>query len=282
MRVAIIGYGFVGKAIEFGAKKNVEIIKIDPNLGTDISELIDFAPDVCFICVPTPMNNDGSQDIDILESVIDGLLLNSIKSLFILKSTVLPNYIYKFKKLLPELVLNPEFLRERYANEDFINSKLIVLGGSKKSTKLAAEFYKNHTNCVTRNYKFTDLISASLIKYSINTFLSLKVTFFNELNDIFSELNPSADWEDFIDIISVDERIGSSHMKVPGVDGKFGYGGPCFPKDCNALIKYSDDIGKPFKLLKKSTEINNKIRNQYKELSKREIEQNINYNIKSK
>ena len=281
MKVAIIGYGFVGKAIEFGTKKNVEIIKIDPKLGTDISQLIDFKPDICFICVPTPMNNDGSQNIDILENVINDLLANSIKSLFILKSTVLPNHINKLKKLIPEVVLNPEFLRERHANDDFINSKLIVLGGSKKSTKLAAEFYKNHTICVATNYKFTDLISASLIKYSINTFLSLKVTFFNELNDIFSESNPSIEWEDFINIISLDERIGSSHMKVPGVDGKYGYGGPCFPKDCNALIKYSDDIGKPFELLKKSSEINNKIRKQYKELSKREIEQNINYNIKT-
>ena len=93
MKVAIIGYGFVGKAIEFGTKKNVEIIKIDPKLGTDISELIDFKPDICFICVPTPMNNDGSQDIDILENVINDLLTNSIKSLFILKMKYLDQTI---------------------------------------------------------------------------------------------------------------------------------------------------------------------------------------------
>ena len=66
MRVAIIGYGFVGKAIEFGAKKNVEIIKIDPNLGTDISELIDFAPDVCFICVPPPPTEILNGDLVII------------------------------------------------------------------------------------------------------------------------------------------------------------------------------------------------------------------------
>ena len=280
MRVAIIGYGFVGKAIEFGTKKSVEIIRIDPNLNNNISELVNFKPDICFICVPTPMNDDGSQDIRILENVINDLLSNSIKSLFILKSTVLPNHVRNIKERIPELVLNPEFLRERYANEDFINSKLIVLGGSEKSTKLAADFYKNYTKCKTTKYKFTDLISASLIKYTINTFLSLKVIYFNQLNDIFSESNPSMEWEDFIDIISIDERVGRSHMRVPGMDGKFGYGGPCFPKDCNALIKYSYDIGKPFELLEKSSEINNKIRKQYKTLSKSEIEQNINYNKK--
>ncbi len=279
MRVAIIGYGFVGKALEFGMKDNVETFKVDPNLGTEISDLVDFKPNVCFICVPTPMNDDGSQDAGVLQKVIDDLLLNSITSLIILKSTVLPNNIKKLKTLIPHLVLNPEFLRERHANEDFINSKLILLGGSRESTKLAADFYKNYTNCVTTNYKFTDLISASLIKYSINSFLSLKVIFFNQLNDIFEESNPAINWDKFVDIISTDKRIGDSHMKVPGIDGKFGYGGPCFPKDCNALINYSENIGKPFELLKKSSEINNKIRKKYKELSKREIEQNINYDI---
>ena len=121
------------------------------------------------------------------------------------------------------------------------------------------------------------MISAALIKYSINTFLALKVTFFNQLHDVFSESHPLMNWEDFVDIIATDQRIGHSHMKVPGIDGKFGYGGPCFPKDCNALIAYSEDIGKPFELLKKSSEINNKIRKQYKKLSKREIDQNINF-----
>jgi len=279
MRVAIIGYGFVGKALEFGIKDNVEIFKVDPNLGTEVSDLVDFKPDICFICVPTPMNDDGSQDIGILQKVIDDLLSNSISSLIILKSTVLPDNVKKLKILIPSLVLNPEFLRERHANEDFINTKLIVFGGPKESTKLAADFYKNYTKCITTNYRFTDLASAALIKYSINAFLALKVTFFNQLNDVFSESNPSIKWNDFVNIISTDERIGNSHMKVPGVDGKFGYGGPCFPKDCNALIAYSKDIGKPFELLKKSVEINNKIRKKYKQLSDREIEQNINYDI---
>ena len=279
MRVAIIGYGFVGKALEFGIKDSVEIFKVDPKLGTKTSDLVDFKPDVCFICVPTPMNDDGSQDTDILQNVINDLLTNSISSLIILKSTVLPNNVKKLKTFIPNLVLNPEFLRERNANEDFINSKLIVFGGPKESTKLAADFYKNYTKCIATNYRFTDLVSAALIKYSINAFLALKVTFFNQLNDVFSESNPSIKWDDFVDIISTDERIGYSHMKVPGIDGKFGYGGPCFPKDCNALIAYSKDIGKPFELLKKSAEINNKIRKKYKQLSDREIEQNISFDI---
>lgn len=280
MKVGIIGYGFVGKALESGLKNNVDILKIDPILENKIEDLIEFKPDICFICVPTPMNNDGSQDISILEEVINKIISNSIKSQIVIKSTILPTHIKKFEKLIPDLVLNPEFLRERHAKEDFINSNLIIFGGSKRSTKIVSNFYKKYTNCISNQHKFTDLISASLIKYSINTFLSLKVIFFNQLHEIFLESDSSLAWEEFVNIIATDKRIGKSHMQVPGIDGKFGFGGACFPKDCNALIKYSDDIGKPFDLLKKSTEINNKIRKKYKNLSKREEEQNINYNLK--
>tara|TARA_B100001093_G_C26781365_1_gene994783 strand:+ start:446 stop:1285 length:840 start_codon:yes stop_codon:yes gene_type:complete len=279
MKIGIIGYGFVGKALAFGVKKNVEILKIDPNLKTDIADLVKFKPDICFICVPTPMNENGTQDISILEKVIDDLILNSISSTIVIKSTILPSYVRKIEELVPNLVLNPEFLRELHANEDFINSKLIVLGGTKFSTDVVANFYKNHTRCLSTNYKFTDLISASLIKYSINTFLSTKVIFFNQLYEIFSESSSATSWEEFINIISTDERIGSSHMQVPGTDGRFGFGGACFPKDCNALVAYSEDIGKPFEILKDIIEINNKIRKKYKNLSQREIDQNINYNL---
>ncbi len=277
MKVGIIGYGFVGKALEAGIKDNVEIIKIDPTLNTYISHLEKFKPDICFICVPTPMNKDGSQDISILQEVIDDLKDISISSLIVLKSTVLPNYIHSIQEEIPELVFNPEFLRERSANEDFVNSKLIILGGPDKSTAVLADFYEKYTLCKTRDFQFTDLISASLIKYAINTFLATKVTFFNELNKIFKESNAIDSWSNFIKIIAIDKRIGSSHMDVPGFDGKFGYGGTCFPKDCKALIKYSEEINSPFELLKKTNEINNKIRKQYNSLSEREINQNINY-----
>ena len=74
-----------------------------------------------------------------------------------------------------------------------------------------------------------------------------------------------------------DKRIGNSHMQVPGPDGKLGFGGPCFPKDTKALLQYSKDIGEPLKLLEKCISLNNNIRSQYNSLSKREAEQNINF-----
>ena len=280
MKVAIIGYGFVGKALRNGLKPNVEIFIVDPKQNTDINDLQNFEPDIVFICVPTPMNDDGTQNIQILESVVNKLHEFHNSALIVLKSTVLPSYLSEIAKKVPKIVYNPEFLREDFSNEDFINSNLIIFGGNELSTKTLGSFYRNHTKCIQTEYNYTDLISASLIKYSINTFLSTKVIFFNELYKIFNNSNTNESWENFIKIMTVDPRIGASHMQVPGHDGKLGFGGPCFPKDNNALLEYSKQVGAPFKLLDKTITINNEIRNQYNNLSDREIEQNINFESK--
>ena len=278
MKVAIIGYGFVGKALQNGLKNSVEVLLIDPKLNTNINDLKTFKPDTIFICVPTPMNDDGSQDTSILENVIDELNPFSESSLIVLKSTVIPSYVSKIEIKIPNIVYNPEFLRENFANEDFINADLIVFGSKNdEANKKLANFYSQYTKCINTNYQFTDLISASLIKYSINSFLSAKVIFFNEFFEVFSNSGSKDNWENFIKIMQNDKRIGNSHMQVPGPDGKLGFGGPCFPKDTKALLQYSKDIGEPLKLLEKCISLNNNIRSQYASLSKREAEQNINF-----
>ena len=279
MRIAIVGFGFVGKALFNGIKEDVETFKVDPLLNTKIKDLDKFEPEIIFICIPTPMNSDGSQDISNLKEVIDDLRKFSSNSLIVLKSTILPSYVKEIKNALPNIVYNPEFLRERFANEDFINSKLIILGGEDKSTKIVGKFYSEYTKCKNHDYQYLDLQTASLIKYAINTFLSIKVVYFNELYNIFNNLESNSSWQNFIDIISIDQRIGNTHMNVPGPDGRLGFGGPCFPKDCNALIKYSYEMGHPFKLLEEAVNINNNIRSQYDQLTKREADQNINFDI---
>ena len=98
MRVGVIGYGFVGKALCNALKKNVKVLKIDPILNTKIDDLVDFNPDICFICVPTPMNIDGSQDTSILEQVFTEINKYLLSSLIVLKSTVLPSYINILQK----------------------------------------------------------------------------------------------------------------------------------------------------------------------------------------
>ena len=83
-----------------------------------------------------------------------------------------------------------------------------------------------------------------------------------------------------IDIISKDKRIGASHMNVPGHDGKFGFGGACFPKDCMALAKYADSQGIDLNTLTTIIKENNKIRSKYNALDSRELEQNISFDDK--
>ena len=280
MRVSIIGHGFVGKALENGLNENVETLIVDPIYQNKISDISLFNSEVIFICVPTPMKDDGDQDLNILNSVIEDINKLKINAEIILKSTVLPSNIENIKKLIPRIIYNPEFLTERSANEDFINAEFIVLGGNNKNVSKISSFYKNHTKCLSNNIIHTDLISASLIKYTINSFLASKVMFFNELNSLFKKSGTDESWENFIRAVSSDSRIGKSHMQVPGPDGRYGFGGSCFPKDSQAIYKYSLSLNSPLNILKKVIDLNNSIRSSYDSSTNREKEQNIKFQTK--
>lgn len=280
LRLGIVGHGFVGKATDWGFNKRVNKFIVDPLLNTDITDLKDFEPEIVFICVPTPMSDDGSQDSSILVNVVKELVLNCPNALKVVKSTVLPSLLDDLHKLVPKLVYNPEFLREKHANSDFVNSDIIIFGGDRNSSMQVSNAYLKHSRCKTKEHIFTDLKTASFIKYSINTFLASKVLFFNELHSVYEKLDVNDSWESIVKIISKDTRIGDSHMNVPGHDGKKGFGGACFPKDSLALIKYADSIGMKLNSLISTVKINNKIRSGYEELDSRESEQNVSFDDK--
>ena len=277
MKVGIIGFGFVGNALFHGLKKNIDIIKIDPKLDTDISDLKKFEPEFIFISLPTPMNNDGSQDISILDLVFNQLQDSKLNATFILKSTVTPNNLNLLEKKL-DFVYNPEFLREKSAVEDFINGEIILFGGKKELCKKASDFYSDFTLCKQKEHFITDKTTASLVKYAINSFLATKVIYFNQLKSILRSSSPDMDWSSFVKIISTDKRIGESHMDVPGHDGRKGFGGACFPKDILALENFSSETGINFSLIKEVIKINNKIRSVYNDPIEREADQNISFN----
>ena len=278
MKIGIVGFGFVGKALKNGLRDNVDCIEIDPNLGTNLDDLKSHEPSIVFICLPTPMKDDGSQNIELVKDVINEINKFNEDILIVIKSTILPKYVEDFSNINNDLVINPEFLRENYADEDFINSEIVVFGGDSDNCLKLSHFYKNHTQCICHDHTITDGVSASLIKYTINSFLALKVVFFNEMKSVFDNLGSQEKWLDFIKALSKDNRMGSSHMNVPGPDGRYGFGGPCFPKDVSALIEFSKEIGYELSLLKKANIINNSIRAQYNDLTSREKEQNIKYN----
>ena len=277
MKVGIVGFGFVGQALFKSLIDVDDVFKVDPKLGSTIEELIQFEPNIVFLTLPTPMNNDGTQNISIIKEVIEELKVIDNKSLIVLKSTVLPDALLDLNSKIENFIFNPEFLREKTAENDFINGELIIFGGTKENCLRLSEFYKKHTKCVEKNHILTDLVSASLVKYTINSFLASKVIFFNQIKDIFDQANAEESWEEFTKMVSKDSRIGNSHMSVPGHDGRRGFGGACFPKDTNAFSHFASQINAPFSSLKNTIRINNNLRTIYNEPTDREKEQNISF-----
>ena len=280
LKLGIVGHGFVGKATDWGFNKRISKFIVDPLLDTSVSDLKDFEPEIVFICVPTPMGDDGSQDSSIIEQVIKELILYCPNAIKVVKSTVLPSLLDNLHKLDSKLIYNPEFLREKHANMDFINSDMIIFGGDRNISSQVSNAYLRHSRCKTNEHIFTDLKTASLIKYSINTFLASKVIFFNELHSIYEKLDVKDSWESVVNIISRDNRIGDSHMDVPGHDGRKGFGGACFPKDSLALIKFAESLNVDLNSLISTVKINNKIRSKYAELDSRESQQNVSFDDK--
>jgi UDPglucose 6-dehydrogenase len=262
MKLGIIGKGFVGSAVSNGFNDDVEQFVVDPlHSNNSIEGLVEFDPIITFVCVPTPVSEDGSCDVSIARSVLQELNELQYKGVVVIKSTIVPDYLHEFKKAYAlRIVYNPEFLTEANANQDFINPKMQVLGGRWKDCEVVEKAYlRNSKVKVVPTFK-TDLTTASLLKYTINSFLATKVMFFNDLYKLHESSSSMASWEQFIDMLTRDPRMGDSHMQVPGPDGKFGFGGHCFPKDTEAMLKYANDKNIKLNILKKSVETNNKLR----------------------
>jgi UDPglucose 6-dehydrogenase len=261
-KIGIIGKGFVGGAVSNGFNKNVEQIIVDPVYSdTTLEQLIEQGPTLTFICVPTPPNEDGSINVDIVTDVLIELSMRDYKGVVVVKSTIIPDYLQQFKKEFDlKIVYNPEFLTEANAHADFINPNMQVLGGKWKDCEVVEKAYLRHSSVkVVPTFK-TDLTTASLLKYTINSYLATKVMFMNDIHKLHQAGTSQVSWEQFTDMLTRDPRIGDSHMQVPGPDGEFGFGGHCFPKDTEALLKYANDKSIKLNMLKKAVEINKKIR----------------------
>jgi UDPglucose 6-dehydrogenase len=275
-KIAIIGYGFVGKAVEFGFRNSSnDIMIIDPYQGyANIDDMENYHPDFTFVCVPTPMGEDGNINHNTLSNVIH-LLENMASGTVVIKSTVTPQVITQLCRY-KRFVYNPEFLTERNAFDEFLNPKFHILGGHPEFTKRVKNLYKFNSNCNPAPVHYMTPAEASLVKYGINSFLATKVVWFNQWKDMVESVG--ARYNVVATAIGNDDRIGHSHTKVPGFDGKKGFGGSCFPKDTNAIWNFGfDEWGKDvLSVLGEVIRANNEYRSEY-QLDQREIEQNISF-----
>lgn len=265
LNLGIIGHGFVGKAVDYGfTNESVNKIIVDPKYKNSIeSEFNKQIPDIIFVCVPTPASEIGKIDSSIIENVVRELegYFKSKSPLVVIKSTVTPDVIESLSNIYENIVYNPEFLTEANYEHDFINASMHVFGAEKKDRIDQIKFiYEQHSNCNPCPFVEVDLKTASMIKYTLNSFLASKVLFFNQLYKLYINTKTNVSWEEFTKYVSLDKRVGSSHMKVPGPDGQYGFGGNCFPKDTNALVYYSKQMNSDFKLLENVIEQNKNIR----------------------
>lgn len=272
MNIGIVGMGFVGSAAAHGFQNN-NLFLVDPNLGTDTSLLKNQKMDAVFICVPTPMGADGSVDVSIVAKVLSEL--KDVDTLLVLKSTVPPNLVAEFAAEYEKFVYNPEFLTERNALWDFENPISNVYGGKLEYTKQLEQIYKHHSICKEANTFHMSATEASFVKYTMNSFLSTKVLFFNQLYDLTQ--SAGADFDVIKRAVANDARIGPSHMNVPGDDGNRGFSGSCFPKDVPAFVRYSIQLGQEFTVLKEVWNKNCDYRTNGTQLQ-REKEQHIRFN----
>ena len=241
MNIGIIGQGFVGNAVfqKFRKYYNVYTYDLQAKLCNATNEEIFVECDIIFVCLPTPMNKDGSCYTGLVEAELRDLdekcrFDSNKKKTIIIKSTISPGTTAKWNKQFKNLnvVFNPEFLTEANAVSDYENQNRIILGGPRKATtKLKPIFAKVFPKAAIIK---TDSTYAEMVKYVTNSFLATKVSFANEMYEICNGLD--IDYDKVIEYAQYDDRLGKSHWSVPGPDGDFGYGGHCFPKDVKALI----------------------------------------------
>jgi len=212
---------------------------------------------IIFMALPTPPGGDGAADLSyILGAAKDISKLITEYKVIVNKSTVPVGTADKVKAVFAantaievDVVSNPEFLREGVAVDDFMKPDRVVLGTkSEKAKKLMTELYGPYVR-QGNPILFMDERSSELTKYAANSFLATKITFMNEVANLCELVG--ADVDAVRRGIGSDDRIGKRFL-FPGV----GYGGSCFPKDVQALVKSSDDYAYDFQILKSVMEVN--------------------------
>ncbi len=248
-KVGIIGLGYVGTACELGfaAIPNVDIRCYDKYKDTESLDTCVSQSKILFICLPTPVADDGSCDTSIIKSVIGQIDARTRdRKIIVIKSTVPPGTTDELSFDFPNqsFVFNPEFLTQKRFIQDFVEQKHIFLGKCPGTNGVPYELYNLYLDFIIHhknkaNIHTCEAKEAEMLKYATNCYLAQKVAYFNEIYEICK--GSGIDYDKIKTFMLKDERIGKTHMDVPGPDGQLGFGGACFPKDIQALIAFSHE-----------------------------------------
>ena len=233
MKVAIIGCGHVGRAME---QLFPQALRYDPGLGIGSREAV-MGVDVAFLCLPTPSAEDGSCDTSIVESVIQWLEAEYL----VIRSTVSVGFTERMRqKYNKRILFQPEYYGETPGHPfaDLRNRSWITLGGEPQDCEAVAEFYRQVYGDEIRICIVGDR-EAELSKYMTNAFLASKVVFCNMIYDAARKMG--VDYEQAKTAWLLDPRIGESHTRV--FENDRGFGGSCFPKDTRALQAMLKEYG---------------------------------------
>jgi UDPglucose 6-dehydrogenase len=222
---------------------------------------------IIFIAVGTPQKATGEADLAYVEDVARSIAEHLPGYRLVVEKSTVPVQTGKWiahtiktyhrKKHIADVASNPEFLREGTAIQDFMKPDRVVLGvESKRAKDLLVALYKP----LGAPLVITDISSAELIKHASNSYLSMKISFINAVAQVCERAG--ADVQQVADGMGLDPRIGRSFLNAGA-----GYGGFCFPKDVEAFIKISEQLGYDFELLKAVRNAN--------ELAKRSFAQKI-------
>lgn len=245
INIGIIGCGIIGNTLKDWLETNNSECKLfisDPRKGynDDLSSI-----DVAFIQIHIPTEEDGTQDLTILKEIICSLPDVPV----FIRTTILPGTTDMLsKETNHSIYFMPEFLTERSCSDDFKNQSMIFTGEFDLLSKIF----------INKKYIKMTSLEAELTKYIHNVFGAYKITYFNTCYDYCKQLG--ADWNNIHKGVLLSGYINDTHTYVPGPDGKFGYGGKCFPKDVNAFAKKTEGtlLGA---LIKPLSKINNYFRN---------------------
>ena len=241
MNIGVIGLGTVGGALYEGFRDSHKLFVHDISKKPSMAELINNC-ELAYICVPTPTDRDTREcDSSIVRSVLT--LLPPGFSV-VIKSTVVPGTTQSFHDEFPELKIacSPEFLRETYAEEDFMNQEILVVGTHHR--ELAETIWNNHieSGILNRGKLFhVSPTQAEIAKYAKNTFYSMKVIFGNHFQILSSHFEE--EWGPIKEILTSPQNRGIVDSHLEELPRGLGFGGACLPKDTEAITTLLQQIG---------------------------------------